>query len=241
MGVSDPRLPLCVTVLVCLFFFGPQLGAAGKKLRWGFGLMTAFLILMGSAFTGPTMKWGVHKVQADAPKEVFDPKATPNPTNPGATAIAKFERQPDGSLKAVPLAWKTNRHNGLPLSEPGTAEYWEELNEYNAQESQPKVATDEQTGLPTKAVQVRLAPGESWSVEPQDLVGGSTFDYNWSTPTGRVLVRVYPHSGPDPIGKACISGPGVKERCDLPYADYPKLTFTAMEATEFIFTAVRTG
>lgn len=88
-----------------------------------------------------------------------------------------------------------------------------------------------------KTVPVTLEMGETWNVEPGDLVGGSDWDYTWTQPTGRVQTRLYQY-GTDLLAK-CVSGPKVKERCDFPEASYPKLVFTAMEATEFAFTAIR--
>lgn len=175
MGIESGFLKVVILGLLLVALFSDKFGAAAPGLRWVLSVVAVGLILFAWPVTSPTANWGQHRVEQKAPKDNFDPKSTPaDPQNPTVDAAVKFVRLEDGTLDSVPLSWKRDPRTGLALAEPGTAEYWAELNEFNAQSAKRKGAAS--TALPRQWEETfALEPGEVEVIDPESLTCGGEF------------------------------------------------------------------
>ncbi|MCR4275033.1 MAG: hypothetical protein NUW02_03280 [Candidatus Campbellbacteria bacterium] len=242
MGVTNGFLKILVVVLLLLSFFSDRFGNAGKKLRTIFSIATAVVFLLSWGYTAATATWGKHELQVAMPREIFNsesplPKAGENPTT-GATS--KFIRLPDGTLKPVPLSWKRDQRTGLEIPNPGTVEYWNQLNEYNAQEarktttpveyrfcwSKPKEVKGYRPDLRQKCLPMRI---NAWSggyinISVFHLSGGETKEqvYSMNRPEGTGTWKNTDGSG----------GHGVWEELPLPEGTNTKMLGRLKDETQ---------
>ncbi|HXK39920.1 MAG TPA: hypothetical protein VJ837_03735, partial [Candidatus Paceibacterota bacterium] len=143
----------------------------------------------------------------------FDPRSEVTPGDLTAGAQVKFERQPDGSLIPVPVSWIRHRVTGFPLNNPGTPEYWEELNQYNAEVGRRGGSIERETpeelelkwvpGFPKPFPLKSGGPTETPVVSLPSPPEGADYGYRtWWDLQGEGCVRVW-YNGRD-LGTDCV-------------------------------------
>ncbi len=156
-GVSGGFTGTAVLGITLLSFFADRLGRLGWVLRLSLlGVLLSSFILSWT-FTKPTATKLKHDIQTASPRETFNPEDETPKGDPTQAATTKFMRYPDGHLEKVPVEWNRNRFTGLPLTNPGTPTFWEELNEYYAQEAKKQLEAEQK-----KAEPASFNTGERW-------------------------------------------------------------------------------
>lgn len=229
-------LIIIAMILIALSVFAESVGVTGKKMRIIFGVVGILLFLLSWSFTAPTAKWALHKAQQNAPRETFDP------TSPTTDAAAKFMREADGTLRKVPVEWKRDPRTGIALTEPGTPEFWELINEYETQEARkraeeknPPQPSPTASNVISKTDCFTIKAKGRYTVDPDAMVGGTQREVTWTMPTA--IVEVWVEGGTE---HSCIVDPKEPEYCTLNSAG--SLTFKTRDAAAYMcFTAMRTG
>ncbi len=240
-------LKVALSFTIGLSFWGAKLGRAGKIVGIIAALISLVIFLGSWNFTEHFTRSKTHDLQSAmaGESETVDPESElPKPGELDTGFMIKFQRNPEGKLEPVPITRTRNEYFGNPLRNPGTSEYWEELNEYYKQEAsrkreeERKKTSSSSDDPQSKTITVTLAPGQPQKVCWGELISGTRSYDSWTNVQGGRF-EVFEDNEPTPT---CEDFPGNPRVCRV--KEHSCLTFKLKEGEAsawFFFTSTKTG
>jgi hypothetical protein len=215
--IKDELALLITTVTIFVLFFMNKI-AEPRPRKWVariFIFASLFLLLQSWTFTAPAVKRGVRKGKEVLPAEYFDTKTgdplvkvrADEPFN-GDTFRMEVNVDPMTGSDLRPITPEDVRNQGKGRAVEERPKYLRGFLKTTRKEGPKKEPRVVREATRT----VSLKTGQTWSVEPRDLVGevdeGQTWQSTWLQPTGRVLVSLVDKSTGARIGQRYF-GPGL--------------------------------